>query len=240
MRVEELGAAAALEAVADARINAGESMPSIPVAAMVAAAAEVSGFSSANMSNDELSASAAQAYREHRPTALLKFGQLWSQTDIASRQNTETAAGRKAVGRRDELCEELEYAFLAMLDAGVPLVFLQVLADDDSADLSDDQKKRFLEHVQNAKLEYHTRGRVAAPVRESEVFKTLAPTSSALVLEILSTDDEASSPPPPRPASAAPSRGLAIVKHEPLDEQPAPVHANEDPLGHGNPMGYEA
>ena len=90
--------------------------------------------------SDELFASAAQAYREHRPTALLKFELLWNQADIASRQNTETAAGRTAVGRRDEFYEELEYALLAMLDAGVPLAFLQVLADDDAANLSDDQR----------------------------------------------------------------------------------------------------
>ena len=111
---------------------------------------------------DDLPASVVRTYYEYRSILLLKFGQLWAQAVIVSRQNMETAVARAAVVRCDELCGDLERVIFAMFDAGVPHDFLQILADDDAVDFSDGQRICFLGQLRNATLKHLARDRVVA------------------------------------------------------------------------------
>ena len=118
--------------------------------------------SSAMTQAQELTAHAEDVYKNERPHALLTFELLLAQQVIAQKQprsnvNPEQYAineGYKAAEKRDELNATLKDSILTMLKSGIPLDFIQVLANDDQMNFTTAKKKLFLAHVKDAAETY--------------------------------------------------------------------------------------
>ena len=119
--------------------------------------------SSAMTQAQELTAHAKHVYKNERPHALHTFELLLAQQVIAQMQPRSNAdpeqyaikEGYEAAAKRDELNATLKDSILTMLRSGIPLDYIEVLADDSETKLTAEKRKLFLEHVKDAAETYN-------------------------------------------------------------------------------------
>ena len=111
--------------------------------------------SSAMTQAQELTPHAERVYEHERSRALHTFECLLDRQVIAQKQprsntNPEQYAireGYKAAAKRNELNATLKDSILTMLQSGIPLDFIQVLANDDQMKFTTAEKNLFLESI---------------------------------------------------------------------------------------------